>query len=87
MSIATTTTAPSNMPEYGTPAPRSARPPASSVKIPPAVGRPCLVALRSTMKKAIPIRIRITPIVGDITTIIGRVPFGQAMSSGMTIAS
>jgi hypothetical protein len=65
MSIATTTTAPSNMPE----------------------GRPCLVALRSTMKKAIPIRIRITPIVGDITTIIGRVPFGQAMSSGMTIAS
>jgi hypothetical protein len=44
-------------------------------------------ALRSTMKKAIPIRIRITPIVGDITTIIGRVPFGQAMSSGMTIAS
>src|SRR5215217_3912236 len=35
MSIATTTMAPSSNPEYGTPAPRSARLPASSVTMPP----------------------------------------------------
>src|SRR5215208_8141396 len=64
ISIAATTTAPSNTPEYGTPAPRSARPPASSVTMPPAVSRPWFVRLRSTIKSTIPRRIRISPIRG-----------------------
>jgi hypothetical protein len=44
--------------------------------MPPAVRRPWLVTLRSMMKSAIPTRIRITPISGDI---IGTVPFGWSI--------
>src|SRR5215213_1640775 len=54
--------------------------------MPPAVGRPWLVTLRSTMKSAIPIRTKITPMAGGIT-IIGRVPFGRSIDVRMTEAS
>src|SRR5918998_1636632 len=68
------------------PAPRSARPPASSVTMPPAVSRPWLVTLRSTMKSTIPTRIRIIPIAGGITN-IGTVPSGRSTDIQMTVAS
>src|SRR5215213_9660430 len=54
--------------------------------MPPAVGRPWLVTLRSTMKSAIPMRTKITPMAGGIT-IIGRVPFGRSMDIRMKVAS
>src|SRR5215212_5071759 len=54
--------------------------------MPPAVGRPWLVTLRSTMKSAIPTRIRITPIAGGIT-IMGNVPFGRSAEIRLRIAS
>jgi hypothetical protein len=64
----------------------SARPPASSVTIAPAVSRPWLVTLRSRMKSAIPTRIRTTPIAEGVT-IMGKVPFGRSIDMQMTVAS
>src|ERR687898_307009 len=52
--------------------------------MPPAMSRPWLVTLRSTMKSTIPTRIRITPIAGDI---IGTVPSGRQIDMQMTVAS
>src|SRR5918994_689838 len=66
------------------PAPRSTRPPASSVTIPPAMSRPWLVTLRSMMKSTIPTKIRITPTAGDI---IGTEPAGRETDIRMTVAS
>src|SRR5688572_9329445 len=54
--------------------------------MPPAVSRPWLVTLRSTMKSTIPKRIRITPIAGGIT-IIGTAPFGRSTGIPLTVAS
>src|SRR4029453_16945361 len=54
--------------------------------MPPAVSRPWLMTCRSAMKSAIPIRIRITPIVGGITNIAAG-PCGQSMGLQVKIAS
>src|SRR5215218_8708433 len=54
--------------------------------MPPAVSRPWLVTLRSTMKSTIPTRIRITPISGGIT-IMGTVAFGRSTGIRLKIAS
>src|SRR5215218_4363779 len=54
--------------------------------MPPAVSRPWLVTLKSTMKSMIPTRIRITPIVGGIT-IIGTVPSGRQTDIRLKVAS
>ena len=54
--------------------------------MPPAVSRPWLVTLRSTIKSTTPMRIRITPITGDIT-IIGTAPLGRSIDIRMTVAS
>src|SRR5215208_3664370 len=53
--------------------------------MPPAVSRPWLVTLRSTMKSTIPTGIRITPIAGGI--IIGTVPFGRSIDMRLKVAS
>src|SRR5918995_6529508 len=86
MNIETTTTAPSKTPEYGTPAPKSAKPPASSATIAPAVGRPWLVTCRSTRNSASPIRTRISPIAGGIA-IIGKVSSVRPVGMLVTVAS
>src|SRR5829696_658033 len=52
MSIETTTREPSKTPEYGTPASRRINPPARSVRMLPAVGRPWLVTFRSMINSA-----------------------------------
>src|SRR5829696_5955696 len=55
--------------------------------MPPVVSRPWFVTLRSTMKSTIPTRIRISPIRGGMTIIMGREPSGRWIDIRMTLAS